>query len=79
MDIFSKAMNDIEAKQNLKNFMEGLPNYLKFCGMVAKQEKLYYDALIKEGFTAEQALILVAQHGIYVGRTDLNQNKDQEG
>ena len=78
MDIFSKAMNSIEAKENLKNLIEELPDFLKVCSIIAKQEKGYYDALIKEGFTAEQALILVAQHGIYAGRTDLNQNKEKE-
>lgn len=76
MDIFNKALNEIEIEQTLKDFTEQLPGYLKYCSMIAKQEKAYYDALVKEGFTAEQALYLVGQHGIYVGRTDLNQNKE---
>ena len=78
MNIFNKAMNDIEMGQCLKEVIDGLPNYLKLCSAVAKQEKVYYDALVQEGFTSEQALILVAQHGIYAGRTDLNQNKEKE-
>ena len=77
MDIWNKAMNDIEIKQNFKDFMDGLPNYLKLCSMISKSEKVYYDELIKEGFTPEQALYLVGQHGIYPGRTDLNQNKGE--
>jgi hypothetical protein len=44
--------------------------------MITKSEKAYYDELIKEGFTPEQALYLVGQHGIYPGRIDLNQNKE---
>lgn len=73
MDLFNKALNEIEAENNFKEFIDGLPNLIKLCTMIAKSEKAYFNELVKEGFSEEQALQIVMAHGIYPGRTDRNQ------
>jgi alkylhydroperoxidase family enzyme len=45
--------------------------------MAAKGQKSYYDELIKEGFTEEQAIKLVVEHGMFPGRSDRAPRENQ--
>ena len=64
MDIFGKLQMEIMAKE-LKNMM---PEYEMIVNVIAEQMRLYFNALIKAGFTKEQALELVKEHGANVGK-----------
>ena len=64
MDIFGKLQMEIMAKE-LKNMM---PEYEMIVNVIAKQMRLYFNALIKAGFTKEQAFELVKEHGANVGK-----------
>lgn len=77
MNIFDKALKEIEINQAYKEFIEGLPQVIQLCSMAAKMEKVYYDELIKEGFTNEEALRIVMEHGIFPGRTDRQKKEEQ--
>lgn len=46
-----------EAKSNMDEMRET-------CGLIAKINRNYYDALIRGGFTEEQALVLVSKQGL---------------
>lgn len=46
-----------------------LPEYKQLCEVTATQMKMHYDSLVNEGFTEEQAMDLIAFHGIDVGRS----------
>lgn len=48
----------LASKAALQNAIEELPYYIELMTFFAKQTKIKYDALIKEGFTSEQALFL---------------------
>ncbi len=45
-----------------------LPEFKETCKLVSEQMKMYYDALIDVGFTEEQAMDLLAFHGIDIGK-----------
>ena len=64
MDILGKFQMEMAAKE-LKNMM---PEYEMITNVIAEQMSIYFNALIKAGFTEEQALELVKEHGISVGR-----------
>ena len=64
MDILSKLQMEMAAKE-LKNMM---PEYEMITNVIAVQMNIYFNALIKAGFTEEQAFELVKEHGISVGR-----------
>ena len=64
MDIFGKLQMEIMAKE-LKNMM---PEYEMIVNVIAEQMRLYFNALIKAGFTKEQAFELVKEHGANVGK-----------
>ena len=53
------------AAKELKNMM---PEYEMITNVIAEQMSIYFNALIKAGFTEEQAFELVKEHGISVGR-----------
>ena len=78
MDIFKKAINDIESKQNLNNFIDGLSQYADICTMIAKGQKAYFEELVKEGFTEEQSLRIVIEHGVFPGRLDRDQGNEDK-
>jgi hypothetical protein len=64
MDILSKLQMEMAAKE-LKIMM---PEYEMLVNVTAKQMRLYFNALIKAGFTEEQAFELVKEHGANVGK-----------
>ncbi len=67
MDILNKFQMEIAAKE-LKSIM---PEYEMIIDVIAEQMRLYLDALIKAGFTDEQAFELVKEHGANVGKVVL--------
>ena len=67
MDILNKFQMEMTAKE-LKNMM---PEYEMITDVVAEQMRIYLNALIKAGFTEEQALELVKEHGANVGKVVL--------
>ena len=69
-NIYKTTVKEMESKQNLKDFMDNIPQYIDMCILIAKGEKLYYEELKKQGFTEEQSLKIVIEHGTYPGRTD---------
>ncbi|MCH5138924.1 hypothetical protein JMF89_17300 [Clostridiaceae bacterium UIB06] len=78
MNMWDKELNEIQAKEVLKQFIDGLPIYINQCSMIAKSQKVYYDELVKEGFTEEQSLRITMAHGIYPGRIDRGQGDKDE-
>ena len=64
MDLLGKFQMEMAAKE-LKNMM---PEYEMMVNVIAKQMRLYFNALIKAGFTEEQAFELVKEHGANVGK-----------
>ena len=64
MDILSKLQMEMTAKE-LKSMM---PEYEMLVNVTAKQMRIYLNALIKAGFTEEQAFELVKEHSANVGK-----------
>ena len=64
MDILSKFQMEMAAKE-LKNMM---PEYEMIINVIAEQMKLYFNALIRAGFTKKQAFELAKEHGANVGK-----------
>jgi len=64
MDIFGKLQMEMAAEE-LKNMM---PEYEMIINVIAEQMRLYLNALIKAGFTEEQAFELVKEHGANIGK-----------
>ena len=64
MDIFSKFQMEMAAKE-LKNIM---PEYEMMVNVIAEQMRVYLNALMKAGFTEEQAFELVKEHGANIGK-----------
>ncbi|MCB2308999.1 hypothetical protein LGL08_20055 [Clostridium estertheticum] len=75
--IYKTTVEEIESKKNLKVFMDGIPQYLNMCTAIAKGEMIYYKELLKQGFTEEQSLKIIMEHGSYPGRSD-RQLKENE-
>ena len=61
MDILGKFQMEME----LKNIM---PEYEMVSEVIAEQMRVYLNALIKAGFTEEQAFELAKEHGANVGK-----------
>ena len=64
MDLFGKFQMEMAAKE-LKNMM---PEYEMIANVIAAQMQMYLKALVKAGFTEEQAFELVKEHGANVGK-----------
>jgi len=64
MDLFGKFQMEMAAKE-LKNMM---PEYEMIANIIAAQMQMYLKALVKAGFTEEQAFELVKEHGANVGK-----------
>ena len=64
MDTLAKIQMEI-AIEALKNMM---PEYIMGVEVIAKQMKVYEEALIKAGFSNEQAFEIVKEHGTNVGK-----------
>jgi len=71
MDIMAKIQMEMAAKE-LKNMM---PEYEMIAEAVAVQMQTYLNALVKAGFTEEQAFELVKEHGANVGKLILGGSK----
>jgi hypothetical protein len=67
MDLLGKFQMEMAAKE-LKNMM---PEYEMITNVIAEQMRLYFNALIKAGFTEKQAFELVKEHGANVGKVVL--------
>ncbi len=61
-----ESQKDIQQKA-LREAKEQLNHYIEVTRIVAEQLKHYYNALVEEGFTDEQALKIVIAHGIIPG------------
>lgn len=70
MDIMGKLQMEMAAKE-LKDMM---PEYRMVTNIIAKQMHIYFEELIKAGFTEEQAFELVKEHGANVGKVMLGGN-----
>ena len=64
MGIFNKFQMEMAAKE-LKNMM---PEYEMLVNVIAEQMMVYFNALIKAGFTEELAFELVKEHGANIGK-----------
>ena len=64
MDLFGKFQMEMAAKE-LKNMM---PEDEMIANVIAAQMQMYLKALVKAGFTEEQAFELVKEHGANVGK-----------
>lgn len=64
MDILSKLQMEMTAKE-LKSIVS---EYEMAINVIAEQMRLYFNALIKAGFTDKQAFELVKEHGANVGK-----------
>lgn len=64
MDILNKLQMEMAAKE-LRNMMT---EYEMVTEVVAEQMRIYLMALIKAGFTEEQAFELIKEHGANVGK-----------
>lgn len=60
MNIFDK----LKIEQAVKDFHNMESEQKQIYGLFAKMMKTYYDLLLKEGFTEEQAMKIVIRHGI---------------
>lgn len=63
MDIFK----NLQIEMAIKELKANLPSMIEFGKLAAKQHKAYYDSLVKEGFTENQAIEIVKKHGLTYG------------
>lgn len=64
MDIFKKFQVEmaVKAERNM------LPEFKEITKLLSEKMKIYYDELIAAGFTEDQAMEIVRDHGVDVGR-----------
>jgi len=73
-------LNKLQLEMAVKEQREMLPEWNELCKVMSEQMRMYYDALVETGFTEEQAMLLVTQHGINVGRLfDINFRNNESG
>lgn len=68
MNQFEKELVKIQQKEAIKEYIESFETTLNLIGMAVKTQKAYFDELVKEGFTEDQALEIIKIHGIDIGR-----------
>ena len=66
MDIFK----NLQMEMAIKELKSNLPTMIEYSKIVAKQLKAYHEALVKEGFTEDQALEITIRHGNTYGNTN---------
>ncbi|TCO69522.1 hypothetical protein [Marinisporobacter balticus] len=65
MDIM---LQKLQMEMAIKEMVKMMPEQIQLCKLVAEQQKIYFDELVKQGFTENQALEIVKVHGIDTGR-----------
>jgi hypothetical protein len=63
----------------LKELKQSIGQYRQFMEYTSIIQKEHYDALVKQGFTPDQALYIVSNQGIDPGRLQRLQNLMEEG
>lgn len=64
MDLLKKLMLEMAIKEERKL----LPEFKEFAKLKAEQMAIYHNSLINAGFNSNQALSIVKEHGVDVGR-----------
>jgi hypothetical protein len=68
-------LNKLQIEMAIKETMSMMDEFRQLCEMVSIQQKIYYDALLEQGFSEKQALEIVKTHGVDAGRiSKFNQN-----
>lgn len=78
MNQFEKELVNIQNREAINDFMETFESTLRLIGVAVKTQKSYFDELVKEGFTEEQALEIIKVHGIDIGRVSHMKNSEPE-
>ncbi|MDK2902454.1 MAG: hypothetical protein PWQ93_373 [Clostridiales bacterium] len=60
-------MESFKIEQMIKEVMDTEPAYIDHCHMAARFMHHYYMALVDEGFSDDDALTIVINHGIIPG------------
>lgn len=74
MDLFKK----LQVEMAIKAERSMLPELIELAKLVSEKMKIYYDGLIAAGFTREQAMEIVREHGVDIGRTSWMDNNGGE-
>lgn len=69
MNQFEKELVKIQQNEAIKEYIDSFETTLNFIGLAVKTQKAYFDELVKEGFTEEQALEIIKAHGMDIGRS----------
>lgn len=73
----NNLLKRLDMEMGIKEVGSMLPEFIMAAKVMSKQMFEYYKALLEAGFTEDQALLLVAEHGIDIGRmSNLNQGGD---
>lgn len=74
MDLLKRFQIEMAIKEDRKM----LPEFKEMAKLLSEKMKAYYDGLIAAGFTEEQALAIVRDHGIDAGRVSWIDNSGGE-
>lgn len=75
-DLFAK----LEIELAIKHERSMLAEFKEMTKLIAEKQKIYFDELVIAGFDEDQALAIVRDHGIDVGKTSwiIPQDKREE-
>ncbi|WP_085829049.1 hypothetical protein [Clostridium massiliodielmoense] len=65
MNQFDGYLDALNLKNACKEMIENFEIYVEAYKMAAKYEKAYYDELVKEGFSEQQALEIIKHQGAF--------------